>query len=1271
MAENEYTTKFNVDVSDLKSGITEANQAIKLANSEFKAASTALGDWENSTDGIKAKLTQLSSVLDAQKAKLQAYKDQQTAMDNASAENGRRADELRAKLAELAANGVSKTSTEYKKYESALASCEKEQVKNQSASDALKITINNQQAAVNATTNDISKYNTKLGELASSSNDAERETDDLSKSIKDADKNAGEAASGGFSVLKGALSELVASGIKAAASGLVKLGKAAINMGKQAVASYGEYEQLVGGIETIFGTGGQSIEEYAKSVGKSVDSVKGEYLKLESAQSSMLTNAQNAYKTAGLSANDYLNTATSFSASLLQGLNGDTVAAAKVTDMAITDMADNANKMGTDISSIQNAYQGFAKQNYTMLDNLKLGYGGNQTEMARLINDSGVLGDSVEITAKTVKNVPFDKIAEAIHVVQQRTGMTGTTAKEAASTIQGSVGSMKASWQNLLTGMADPTQNVSELVGQLVASVGTVLQNVLPRVSDVISAIFTMVQSLLPEIPPLIQQLMPVLIQSLQAVLQGITTVLPSIITAIVNFLPEILKTILDMLPQLATTVITIITDIISQIGNMLPKIVAEIIKIVPQLVSALLDNIPTLFYAAVQFLMAIVQALPEMINELVTALPTIISTVIEFLMKCLPQLMSAAIQLFDAIVTAIPQFLPQLIAALPKIIITIVTAVGKMIPQLLLAATQLFYQIVTAVPKILSSLIVALKNLFTSAFDGIKEKFNDAANVGLNIVKGIWEGIKNAKDWIVGKVKSFASGILDGMKNALGIHSPSTVFRDQVGKQVAAGIAVGIERNSGTAITALKNLSKSMLIAAKDTVNDYKETGKDISSKLGKSIDANAKNSIQSVKNLVNGQVSSYSTTISKKVDELKNNLSKTTAGLNNNFEAQTKRLKAQLDKDIALIKANDSLSTDTKNSRINALKTQVNAEIDTLKNANTTKINTLKTQVNDEIKVLNDSKSLYKKAGENAIKAYTDAMNDYTGKAKEIVTNIVTDISEEFNTQYKELEKKQENLYSKMTGIGTLYTTDMFGEMILSDLRTQTQAITDYADNLNGIKGKISDTLFSEIADMSVEDGNKYIKLLENMTSDELAEYDKLYNAKLNTSIALSGKVYKKDGENLKNSFTSAIDSALDGTAAQLNELGKQAMTGFINGMSTQAKDMASDIKKITNNIVNQIKKDLKIHSPSKVFEKLGIYSGEGYKVGFVGSLNKAKRAISSALPTDIKNAVNSQNTTPQGATGSAVYNFYQTNNSPKSLSRLDIYRATKNQLAMAKGV
>lgn len=343
-----------------------------------------------------------------------------------------------------------------------------------------------------------------------------------------------------------------------------KAGSALVGIGKSALENYSNYEQLVGGVETLFKNSADIVMGYA----------------------------ENAYKTAGLSANEYMETVTSFSASLLQGLGGDTEAAAKIADQAITDMSDNANKMGTDIELIQNAYQGFAKQNYTMLDNLKLGYGGTASEMARLINDSGVLGDTMTVTANNVNEVSFDKMIEAIHVVQTNMGITGTTAKEAATTIQGSVASMKAAWQNFLTGMADSNSDLDKLTDNVIDSFVTAANNVVPAITRMLpkltKGLNTLVKKLIPTISKMAKDLLTGLVDSL---LDGA----PAIIEAAFDLLSNIVSAIPDVCRQLIAAAPQIVFSIAKGMLNAAGSLVNAVQDLFNPLVAAANDNLERL----------------------------------------------------------------------------------------------------------------------------------------------------------------------------------------------------------------------------------------------------------------------------------------------------------------------------------------------------------------------------------------------------------------------------------------------------------------------------------------------------------------------------------------------------------------------------------------------------------------------------------------------------------------------------------------------------
>ena len=523
---NETTTKFKVDISDLKKGIQEANRQIRLANAEFKAASSGMDNWSKSTDGISTKISQLEKVLSSQNKILDNYKKQLALIIDEYGETSKEADEMRIKIANQQA-AVNRTASELRSYQSTLQNLENEQRKaaesteNQiTAYDSLKKTIDSQEGELKSLKSqyasvvleqgknsdsakelagEIDRLSSELNDNRGKLKEVDSAADDLDKSLDDVSDSARDAGSGGFTVLKGALANLVADGIELALEGLKRLGQAIVDVGKQSISNYADYEQLVGGVETLFGAQGMSLEEYAKSVGKSTEEVKKEYDSLLKAQKTVFDNAAGAYKTAGMSANEYMETVTSFSASLISGLDGDTAKAAKIADLAITDMSDNANKMGTSMELIQNAYGGFAKQNYTMLDNLKLGYGGTQAEMARLINDSGVLGDEIEVTAQTVNDVSFDKIIEAIHKIQDEMGITGTTAKEAADTIEGSKNSMQAAWQNLLRGLADEDADLGAMFDTFVDSAETYLKNILPRIETLVDRVVGFVREKLEE----------------------------------------------------------------------------------------------------------------------------------------------------------------------------------------------------------------------------------------------------------------------------------------------------------------------------------------------------------------------------------------------------------------------------------------------------------------------------------------------------------------------------------------------------------------------------------------------------------------------------------------------------------------------------------------------------------------------------------------------------------------------------------------------------
>lgn len=382
----------------------------------------------------------------------------------------------------------------------------------------------------------------------------EKETNTFGTKVTGVLKNVAKVGVASFTAMSGAATAFVTKAVKSAVEG------------------FAEYEQLVGGVDTLFKDASDTVQK----------------------------NADIAFKTAQISANDYMQTVTNFSASLIQSLGGDTKKAAQVADKAVIDMADNANKMGTNMTMIQNAYQGFAKQNFMMLDNLKLGYGGTRTEMQRLLKDAeAISGIHYDISS-------FSDMVEAIHVIQQNLGITGTSAEEASKTIQGSLNSMKSAWSNLVVGLANDQADFAGLMGQFVESAGTFLENVIP-----------VIEATLPKIAELVNRLAPLIIQMLPGLIQ-------SLLPPFINVVTQIALVIIREAPR-------ILTMILNGFLAALPEIITAVVEALPQILTAIIDfltnpdNIQMLIDAAIQLFMALVMAVPQILGGLIGAFGTLV----------------------------------------------------------------------------------------------------------------------------------------------------------------------------------------------------------------------------------------------------------------------------------------------------------------------------------------------------------------------------------------------------------------------------------------------------------------------------------------------------------------------------------------------------------------------------------------------------------------------------------------------------------------------
>ena len=722
------------DFSSNDKSIKNSAQASKELNESLKTQSEAL-------QRAKSSYAQYSVQVQAQTTRHNAlskeYKNAVLELERIKATSGETSEEYK-KQAQV----VDKLGQE-------LADSTEELNESKSAMSALKSEINSSQKTINAT---------------------EKAMDGLGTETEDAGESAKKAGDG-FTVMKGVLANLATQAITSAVNGLKKLGGAFVDVGKQAIDSYGEFEQLEGGVNKLFGDdAGKTVKE----------------------------NAQKAFSTAGMNANQYMETVTSFSASLISGLNGDTAKAAQISDKAIRDMSDNANTFGTDISSIQNAYQGFAKGNFTMLDNLKLGYGGTKEEMLRLVKDAGVVEDSVE----SIDDVSFDQIIEAINLTQKRMGITGTTAKEASATIQGSTASMKSAWQNMLTGMADENANFEQLskdfVGTLITEDGQggVLGTIIPRVATVITGMSTAIQTMLPQliqaVVPIIQQNLPIIMEAVQNALQTILQVLPQVIPVIADLIPQIVSTLVGLLPDIINAGIQILLGLIQGISDSIPQLIAMLPEIIATIVDVLINNLPLIIDTGMELLVGLIEGLTEAIPQLIDYVPQIIATIVKVLIQNLPKIIDSAVKIMVALINGLVQSLPQLIAMTPKIILTIVQTLIQNLPQIIQGGVKIIASLISGLLQSLGNLATNAKKIGQTVLNAVLEFPRKMLDVGTNLVRGIWDGIIGSLDWIKSKISGWVGNVTGFIKRLFGINSPSKLFRDEIGENLALGIGEG-----------------------------------------------------------------------------------------------------------------------------------------------------------------------------------------------------------------------------------------------------------------------------------------------------------------------------------------------------------------------------------------------------------------------------------------------------------------------------------------------
>lgn len=962
-----------------------------------------------------------------------------------------------------------------------------------------------------------------------------------------------------------------AAAVGAASAGVAALGTACIN-------AYADYEQLVGGVETLFKDSADTIQTYA----------------------------DNAYKTAGLSANEYMETVTSFSASLLQSLDGDTEKAAAAADLAITDMADNANKMGTAMESIQYAYQGFAKQNYTMLDNLKLGYGGTKEEMQRLLADAEKLsGVKYDLSS-------YADIVEAIHVIQTEMGITGTTAKEASTTIQGSVASMKAAWANLMVGMADDTQDFDLLLSNFIESIGTVADNLLPRIGVVIEGMGKLVAGLAPEIasalPTLTNELLPNLVelgvQSISALVQGIQENGDSLAAGALSIVGTLAEGIAELLPMVADTAASLAVSLADGLTESLPNIIPIAIETISTLVENLTENANTIIDAGIQIIIALGEGLIAALPQLIETIPQIVINIANVINDNAPRLIKTALYLIGQLAIGLIKAIPTLIANIPQIIHAIVEAF--MAFQWLNLGKQLIEGVANGVKKAGESMATAAKNTFSkfkSKLAGV-EVASELKNIGKHIIDGIVGGIKNSLSRIANVAGKIKDTLLSKLKGLFKIASPSKLMKEEVGAYIGEGIAVGIEESGQMAVDAAETVANGIIdaFAGTETAVEYARR------------------------------------TAQKVGDVLERELTKQNAAL----QEMQKQADAQ--------QAAEELADHKKQLA------EKNAELNKAKKKDRQKI----------LKEIAEIEDTWNKKQAKAEKAAEQ-------QALQERISLLKQFQQKYEAALDTIERKQDSLQSKLADYGELFervkTEDGKELFQLGNLKDDIKQLEKYGDALDKLKEKgISDSLMSEIAGMGVGDALDYMNKLLSMSDTKLDEYVSLFEQKQQMAQGVAEKFYKGEFDALEKSYTGELPAFLAGVKAEISDVGAavsesmQAVSaeGVSEGIAEQRPLVAEQAKQLTetakeeiagyqtdfkavgeslmegvakgvrdgqSGVVNAVakalqaavraaKKEMDINSPSRVMAKIGDYMAQGVGVGWSDRMDSVSDTISGSL-------------------------------------------------------
>lgn len=1420
------TTTFRADISDLRRGMQEATRQIKLANSEFRAASAGLDDWTRSATGLSAKLRSLDTVLGAQRRQLSLLED-----------------ELQDTIQEYGENSA--------------------------AADRLRVRINNQTAAIGRTEREIRDYQSQLDHLENEADSAAGEIDDMNDSLADTEGSA-KKSSDGFTVLKDVLSDLVTDGIRMVIEGFKELAKQTYNAG----ANFEQEMANVGAISNATEEDMELLKEKAKEMGATTKFSASEaaeafsYMAMAGWDTKDMLNGISGVMNLAAASGEDLSTTSDIVTDALTAMGYEAGDAGRLADVMASASA-NAN---TNVSLMGKTFQYAAPILGTLNMNME-----DAAVAIGLMANSGIKGDKAGTALRATLNrlsappkecaremerlnvsltdsegdvkslndvmkdlrVAFNDLSEeeqtsaAKHIAGQEAmsgllaivnaseedfnkltdavnnseGATEKMADKMNDTVSGVATLLKShiegvmidafekiapSLKNALQGASDAltefepviqtaAQGFADWISSLSDTMekvgdGTVAERAAKAVEIITTRIMGTFARSIPTMAANVAAFMDSFINGIHQIVPKLAVAVASIFPPLINESEKIAMNLIASLPSLFSTIVKAITSLIPQLTETIAKTANDIVKKIPAVLKNIVTIVPVIIKnisdaitkegsvltnSFVLLFNSFKTALPSILSMLAENLPSVIDSVIDFVIDATPALLDASIKMWAAFVDALPEVVPDILKGVVDVSIKTASTIASRLPDITNATVRMMqgvaYGIEKIVPKVIESipkiylavtenLISAMPQVLDAAktmlfgaiyafqeilptlnekigvlIDAVKSGFSNAASflvdAGRDIVRGLWMGINDMVGWIKGKIQEFARGIVDTMKKAVKIGSPSKVMRDEVGCWMAMGIPAGFDKAYSSVAKRLSLTAKSLTggFVASLVKGLYSTSGG--ISKISVNAARLAEQAMQTAvsssdfSGAASTAATRFSDALEKKIDyfskkiqyqneqrisafddniaELERRQDQETADEEAANSKRVERLKKERDAYVAkaekrLKKEKDEKEKENINKEISIIKKRYEKLINAQENASKKQISATKKGYESLIKEQEKARASYEKASSEALEEFNDAMVEYKEKARSFIESSANGLADSFQQQYDALISKQDKLIDKLKTAGELFNVSNAGVITLNDIRQQTANIKEYAERLNQIKEKVSNELFQEITDYDMKEGNAFMKQLLSMSEDELAAYNEAYSEKMRLAEQVAEDLYQPDFENLSKDYEKSVEDMFTGLPDKLNELAKEAMAGFASGLLENTDYMEASVRKIISALVDEFKEGLDIHSPSKVLEKLGAFAVEGFADGLesvIGLVKESADELMNAVSNPLSGIKDGFHGALSGIASGGIsgfgnrtnvvnnYSLIQNNTSPKSLSALETYQARRQQLAMLK--